>query len=96
MHRWSRIAGIAAIVILAGVFALLNSGERVTVYLGFTILYRISLVGLIFFAFLLGMITMMLVSLRNDLRIRRLLRERGLLDPPREAFRPEPPPESPP
>jgi hypothetical protein len=44
MLRW-RWAGLATVVILAGLFAYLNGGERVTIDFGFATLYRISLVG---------------------------------------------------
>jgi uncharacterized integral membrane protein len=70
--RW---VGLALVVILAGLFAYFNGGERVTLYLGFATLYRISLVGLVFVAFLLGMTVMFLVGIEHDLRVRRLLRE---------------------
>jgi uncharacterized integral membrane protein len=95
MLHWGRWVGLALVVVLAGVFAYLNGGERVTLYLGVTILYRISLVGLVFFAFLLGMLVMFLVGLGHDLRVRRLLREYRFQDPPPTALRaPDPPPES--
>jgi hypothetical protein len=66
----------AVLVFLATAFTFFNRGERVSLHVGFTILYRISLVGLVFTAFILGMITMFLFSLRHDLRVRRELRER--------------------
>jgi uncharacterized integral membrane protein len=75
MVRWARWIGLAAIVLLVGLFAYFNGGERVTLYLGFAILYRISLVGLVFVAFLLGMTLMFIVGVEHDLRVRRLLRE---------------------
>ncbi len=74
MLRW-RWAALALVVVLAGLFAYLNGGERVTLYLGFATLYRISLVGLVFTAFLIGMTVMFLVGIEHDLRVRRLLRE---------------------
>ena len=58
-------------------FSFLNAGERVTVNVGLTVLYRISLVGLVFGAFLLGMIAMFLFGLRQDRRIRDVLRAQG-------------------
>ncbi|MBA2668924.1 MAG: hypothetical protein H0U67_00965 [Gemmatimonadetes bacterium] len=75
MVRWARWIGLAAIVLLVGLFAYLNGGERVTLYLGFATLYRISLVGLVFVAFLVGMTLMFIVGVEHDLRVRRLLRE---------------------
>lgn len=73
---WWRWAGLAAVALLAALFAFLNSNERVALNFGFFAVYRMSLVGLIFTAFLLGMVTMFLLGLRHDLRVRRHLRER--------------------
>lgn len=95
VERWGRFAVLAVIVILSALFTLLNSGERVPVYLGFTVLYRVSLVWLVFGAFLLGMITMMLISLGHDRRIRRALQQRGLLEPPPPPPPPDPGPDPP-
>lgn len=72
--RW---AGLAAIGAFAALVTSFNSGERVALNLGFTVLYRIPLVLLIFLAFLAGMITMFLLGLRHDMRVRRALREAG-------------------
>jgi uncharacterized integral membrane protein len=93
MLRW-RWAVLALVVILAGLFAYLNGGERVTLYLGFATLYRISLVGLVFTAFLVGMTVMFLVGIEHDLRVRRLLREyNSRQGPPRIPPAPEFPPD---
>jgi hypothetical protein len=88
--RW---AGVAAIVILAGVFSWFNSGESAALHFGLFNVYQIPVVTIFYVSFLLGMGTMFLLGLRHDLRIRRLLRERGILEEPRpEARRIEPPP----
>lgn len=79
--RWGRWGALAAIGVLAALFASFNGGERVVVHLGFTQLYRVPLVLLIFVAFLAGMITMFLLGLRHDLRVRHALREAGFGDP---------------
>jgi uncharacterized integral membrane protein len=81
MLRW-RWAGLATVVILAGLFAYLNGGERVTIDFGFATLYRISLVGLVFTAFLLGMTVMFVAGIEHDLRVRRMLRDQRN-EPPR-------------
>lgn len=88
--RWV-ILGL--VVLLAAVFAYVNGSERVAIHLGFAILYRIPLVGLVFTAYLLGMLTMYLLGLRHDLRIRRLLREHGLEEPTdrQDVHEPAPP-----
>jgi uncharacterized integral membrane protein len=76
--RW---AGLALIGALAALFASFNAGERVALGLGFTTIYRVPLVPLIFLAFLVGMTTMFLLGLRHDLRVRRALREAGFGEP---------------
>lgn len=79
--RWARWGLLAAIGGLAAVFASFNSRERVALSLGFTELYRVPLVVLIFVAFLAGMVTMFLLGLRHDLRVRQALREAGFGEP---------------
>ncbi len=73
---WGRRLGISMLILVAAAFSFLNAGERVSLNMGFTTLYRISLVGLIFVVFLLGMVTMFLFGLRQDRRIRAALRNR--------------------
>jgi uncharacterized integral membrane protein len=68
------------VVLFSGLFAYFNAGERTTLNLGFTVLYRVSLVRLVLGSFILGMIAMFLVGLRQDLQLRRRLRSQGLLD----------------
>lgn len=75
---WGRRLGITALVLVAAAFSFLNAGERVSLNVGVTILYRISLVGLVFAVFLLGMATMFLFGLRQDRRTRAMLRDRAL------------------
>lgn len=91
-RRWLLI-GLAAL--LAAAFAFLNGGERVAVHVGFAVLYRVPLAMLVFLAFLLGMVTMFLIGLRYDLRVRRLLRQYQIQEE-RRPWRPEPPPDLPP
>ncbi len=81
---------------MAALFSFLNSGERAALNLGFTTLYRISLVGLVFGAFLLGMITMFIFGLRYDRRVREALREREDLVSLRDRYPNHPPPIPPP
>ena len=85
--RW---AGLALIAVVSALFASFNTGERVALNLGFTILYQVPLVTLIFVAFLAGMVTMFLLGLSHDLRVRRALREAGFGEP--IASHDEPPP----
>jgi len=71
--RGGRWLILAAVVLFSGLFAYYNAGERTTLNLGFTVLYRISLVRLVLGSFILGMVAMFLVGLRQDLRLRRYL-----------------------
>jgi hypothetical protein len=94
---WGRWSAVAALVLVAALFSFLNAGERVTLNIGFTYLYRISLVGLVFGAFLLGMITMFLFGLSYDRRVRDALREHYYRrPPPPDHYALRPPPETPP
>jgi len=77
---------LAAVTLLAGAFAFLNLGEVVAVRTGIVTFYRAPLVVVVFVAFLAGMLSMLALSLRQDLRTRDLLRRHGLLDTP-----PQPP-----
>lgn len=77
--RVARWLPLLAIVLLSGLFAYFNTGERVTLNLGVTVIYQVRLVPVVFGAFVLGMIAMFLVGLRHDMRVRRHLRERRLL-----------------
>ena len=79
--RWWRWVALASIALLAGLLAAFNAGERVALNLGFTMLYRIPLVPLIFVVFLAGMTTMFLVGIRQDMRVRRALRDAGFGEP---------------
>ena len=80
--RWMRWGGLVLIGVLAAIFASFNSGERVALSVGFATIYRIPLVALIFGAFVAGMLTMFLLGLRHDLRVRRALRDAGFAELP--------------
>lgn len=84
--RWLPVVGVS--VVAAG-FAWLNRWETVRVHVGVARFERAPLSMVFFAAFLFGMVSMLLLGLRQDLRLRRLLRERGLLDEPLHA--PAPP-----
>lgn len=90
---WGRRVGIALLVLGAALFSFLNAGERVTLNLGVTIFYRISLVGLVFVVFLFGMLTMFLFGLRHDQRIRAAVRGRTAPPPPPDPLPLDPPPD---
>lgn len=90
--NWGRRLGIAGLFVAAAVFSFLNGGERVSLNVGVTTLYRISLVGLIFVVFLLGMVTMFIFGLRQDRRIRAALRNRAVGSALSEGLHANPPP----
>src|SRR5690606_14630974 len=91
--RWM---GVAILVIVAAFFSFLNAGERAALNLGFTTVYRISLVALVFGAFLLGMVTMFVFGLRYDRRVRDALRQGPDMPSHRDPYRDHPPPLTPP
>lgn len=76
--RWLPPAGIA---LAAGLFTWMNRGERTIVHLGIATFYGAPLTVVLFLAFLAGMLAMLALSLRHDLRMRQELRARGLLVP---------------
>jgi hypothetical protein len=78
MRRWLPALGVT---LLAAGFTFLNRGERVVVDVGLFRFYRAPLTLVAFLAFLAGMLSMLLLSLRHDRRVREELRARGLLEP---------------
>lgn len=77
--RWLPPVGAA---LLAAWFAYLNLGETARLHLGLFTWDRAPLAPLLLTAFVLGMGAMYLLGLRHDRRVRDVLRERGLLEPP--------------
>jgi uncharacterized integral membrane protein len=75
--RWHWVV-LGLTTLLAAGFGYLNSRELVAVNLGFFVFYQVRLTLLVLFSFLLGMLTMFLLGLRYDLKVRRLLKERQL------------------
>lgn len=82
MNRWARITAIAALVVLAALFAGAHRGQLVTLRLGVLTLYRLPLSIAVFGSFLAGMLVMFAAGLQADLRVRRILRERLREEPP--------------
>ncbi|HEU0079313.1 MAG TPA: LapA family protein [Longimicrobiaceae bacterium] len=68
--------GVAALALLAAAFAYANRGETAAVHLGLATFYRAPVALLVLGSFLLGMVAMLLLGLRQDLQVRRMLRER--------------------
>lgn len=93
-RRVGRWLGVFLLVLIAALFSFLNAGERATVNLGYTVMYRVSLVGLVFIVFLLGMVAMFLFSLAYDRKVRAALREQQRPRYPVDPFSYPHPPES--
>ena len=75
----SRLIGGAAVLLalaLAMGFASLNSGQRVTLRLGFLTFYGVPLTVVAFASLLVGMVVMLVAGVRSDLKVRRILRAR--------------------
>lgn len=84
----SRWLPLAAVTLFAAWFAWLNRGERTAVDVGLFTFYRAPLTVVLFLAFVAGMLSMLLLSLRQDMRMREELRARGLLDAPPSSPQP--------
>ena len=54
----------------------LNGSETVTLELGVITLYDVPITAVAFFGLLAGMVIMLVASIHNDLRVRRILRDR--------------------
>ncbi|MEQ1857894.1 MAG: hypothetical protein ABL963_15675 [Longimicrobiales bacterium] len=76
MSRVLAGGGVLAGLALAMGFASLNSGQRVTLRLGFVTLYGVPLTVIAFASLLVGMLVMLVAGVRSDLKVRRILRAR--------------------
>ena len=75
----SRLIGGTAVLLalaLAMGFASLNSGQRVTLRLGFLTFYGVPLTVVAVASLLVGMVVMLVAGVRSDLKVRRILRAR--------------------
>jgi len=75
----SRIIGAIGILLVMGlavVLQSLNGSETVTLKLGVITLYDVPITAVAFFGLLAGMVIMLVASIHNDLRVRRILRDR--------------------
>lgn len=76
MTRLLAVAATAVALVLAMGFASLNSGQRVTLRLGFVTVYGVPLTVIAFASLLLGMFVMLVAGIRSDLKVRGILRAR--------------------
>ena len=68
-----RVIGGMLFTFVAIGFAWLNTGQRVGLHLGLFRIRSVSVTAVVFGAFLAGMLTLFLASLKSDLRTRRML-----------------------
>ncbi|MDZ7780151.1 MAG: hypothetical protein U5R14_09520 [Gemmatimonadota bacterium] len=83
MSRLLSALGVLVILILSMGFASLNSGQRVTLRLGFATFYGVPLTVVAFGSLIVGMLVMLVAGIRSDLKVRRILKAR-LMDEDRE------------
>lgn len=76
MTRLAGATGVLLILLLSMGFAAMNGGQRVTLRLGVTTLYRVPLTVVAFGALILGMLVMLGAGIHADLKVRRILRAR--------------------
>ena len=76
MSRIIPAIGILLVAGLAVVLQSLNGSETVTLKLGVVSLYDVPITAVAFFGLLAGMVIMLVASIHNDLRVRRILRDR--------------------
>ena len=76
MSRALGVGGVLAALALAMGFATLNSGQRVTLRLGFMTFYGVPLTVVAFGGLLAGMLVMLVAGIRSDLKVRSILRAR--------------------
>ena len=76
MSRIIPAIGILLVAGLAVVLQSLNGSETVTLKLGVITLYDVPITAVAFVGLLVGMVIMLVTSIHNDLRVRRILRDR--------------------
>jgi uncharacterized integral membrane protein len=76
MNRVVWVLSVVAVVLLAMGFAVANAGERVTLDLGFMVLYQVPLALVALSGVFVGMLIMFATGIHSDLKVRRILRER--------------------
>ena len=76
MSRIIPAIGILLVAGLAVVLQSLNGSETGTLKLGVITLYDVPITAVAFVGLLAGMVIMLVTSIHNDLRVRRILRDR--------------------
>lgn len=68
--------GVLVVLLISIVFAALNGDQRVTLDLGFLVLYRVPVTLVGFTGLFMGMVLMLVAGVRSDLKVRAVLRQR--------------------
>ena len=76
MNRLLSALGVLVVLFLSMGFASLNSGQRVTLRLGFATFYGIPLTVVAFGSLIAGMLVMLVAGIRSDLKVRGILKAR--------------------
>lgn len=76
MSRFLGGLGVAVLLGFSLFFASLNSGQRVTLRLGFATVYGVPLTVVAFGSVIVGMVVMLVAGIRSDLKVKRILRAR--------------------
>ena len=76
MTRFIGPLGVALVLVGSILFAALNGGERATLNLGVTVLYRVPVALIGFTGLFMGMVVMLVAGIRSDLKVRSVLRQR--------------------
>ncbi len=76
MSRLLSALGVLLVLFLSMGFASLNSGQRVTLRLGFATLYGIPLTVVAFGSLIAGMLVMLGAGIRSDLKVRSIRKGR--------------------
>jgi len=76
VSRALAVAAMLGALAIAMGFASLNSGQRITLRLGFATFYGVPLTVVAFASLLLGMLVMLGAGVSSDLKVRRILRAR--------------------
>ena len=85
MSRFLTVVALLLVAAAALCFAALNGTQRVTLNLGFVILYYVPVTLVAFGGILLGMLLMFAAGIRSDLKVRRILRDRFEVEEGRAA-----------
>lgn len=88
MSRWAGWIALVVVMAAGALFALGNAGRVVSLNLGLFTLSRVPVTFVAFGGMVVGMGVVLAAGVHADLKVRRLLRERGERDEPGPGERP--------